>query len=253
MKNIQLLIAYDGTHFLGWQKTKLGPSIEETLQGVISQILQEDITLQAASRTDAGVHAEGQSVNFFTNKELLSLVNLQKSINALLPATIRVLHIEEKNLAFHPTLDSIGKEYQYYICNTPYQLPRHRLFSWHVSHPLSLKDMERAALDLLGTHDFSAFCNERASLNKDPVCTIHSITINLLPNDQISISIIGNRFLYKMMRNLIGTLVYVGLKKIEVSEVKNILQNKQRTLAGITAPAHGLHLIRVFYKQEQQK
>ncbi|MES2200565.1 MAG: tRNA pseudouridine(38-40) synthase TruA [Chlamydiota bacterium] len=249
MKNIQLIIAYDGTGFLGWQKTPLGSTVEETLETVLSQILQEKIHLQAASRTDANVHAEGQSINFFTNKDRIPLSKLLQGINALLPPSIAALSIEEKPFPFHPTLDSQGKEYQYFICNTPYQQPKHRFFSWHVKSPLQIDLMKEASKHLLGTHDFSAFCNQRSLLDKDPTCTLYSIKIDLLENDRIKFSIIGNRFLYRMMRNLVGTLAYIGQGKITPEEVKEILLQKKRALAGITAPAHGLHLIQVFYKK----
>jgi tRNA pseudouridine38-40 synthase len=249
MKNIQLILAYDATHFLGWQKTPLGQTIEETLENVLSQILQEKIHLQAASRTDAHVHAEGQSVNFFTHKDSISLPKLLQGINALLPPSIVVLHIEEKPLSFHPTLDNFGKEYQYFVCNSPYQLPKHRLFSWHVKPSLDLDAMKKAAGYLLGTHDFSAFCNDRPLLDKDPTCTLYSIEITPFEENRFKFSIVGNRFLYRMMRNLVGTLVYVGQGKIPFEQIKEILSRKKRILAGVTAPAHGLHLTRVFYKK----
>lgn len=249
MKNIQLIIAYDGTGFLGWQKTQEGPSIEETLENVLSKILQEKIHLQAASRTDSNVHAEGQSVNFFTQKDPLSLKKLLLGINALLPPSIVALNIQEKPLSFHPTLDNLGKEYQYFVCNTPYQNPKHRFFSWHVKVPLKLDIMKEASEHLLGTHDFSAFCNQRSLLiDKDPICTLYSIKIDLLDSKRLRFSITGNRFLYKMMRNLVGTLIYVGQGKITPSEVKEIILQKKRALAGVTAPAHGLYLVQVFYK-----
>lgn len=247
MKNIQILLAYDGTSFLGWQKTPLGATIEGSLEKVLFQILQEPIHLQAASRTDAGVHAEGQSVNFLTHKSP-SLDKLLKSINSLLPPSISALEIKEKDLSFHPTLESRGKEYHYLVCNTPFQLPRHRFFSWHISSPLNIHLMKKAAFSLLGTHDFSSFCNERSLFpDKDPICTLESIEIDLIEENRFHFKIKGNRFLYKMMRNLIGTLIYVGLGKIPPQDVEMILKEKKRSLAGVTAPAHGLHLIRVFY------
>lgn len=248
MKNIHVIIAYDGTDFLGWQKTLMGPSIEESLEKVLSQILQEEIHLQAASRTDAHVHAERQSVNFFTHKDPLSLPKLLQGINALLPPSIAALEIQEKPLNFHPTLDTNGKEYQYFICNNPYQHPRHRFFSWHVPSILQIDLMKEAAQHLIGTHDFSAFCNQRSLHDKDPICTLSSIQIDFIEKDRIRFRITGNRFLYKMMRNLVGTLIYVGRGKITPSEVKEILLRKKRALAGVTAPAHGLHLAQVFYK-----
>jgi tRNA pseudouridine38-40 synthase len=148
-KNLKLLLSYDGTSYLGWQKTAMGPSIEEELEKALSQILQHPVALQAASRTDAGVHAEGQVVNFFTEKEIL-----QKSINGVLPKDISVLKLEEAHEAFHPTIDCRGKEYHYFVCTGNTQLPFHRRFSWHFNFPLEVEKMKKAAALLVGKHDF---------------------------------------------------------------------------------------------------
>ncbi len=251
MKNIKLLIAYDGTSFLGWQKTPLGPTIEESLEIVLEKIFQEKIILQAASRTDAGVHAEGQVVNFFTKKSNLDLAKCKKSINALLAPSIVVLKLEEACQDFHPTLDNHGKKYQYFVCNTAHQLPKHRFFSWHVPSPINLTKMRIAAKELLGEHDFSAFCNELSSSNKNPQCTLHSIHIEE-KQGQLIFTVIGDRFLFRMMRNLVGTLVYIGLGKISPQDLTQILESKKRANAGVTAPAHGLYLIEVFYKKSEK-
>ena len=248
MKNIKLTLAYDGTGLLGWQKTPLGPSVEEWLEIVLSQILQEKISLQAASRTDAGVHAEGQVVNFFSKTLSISLDRLQKSMNALLPKQITVLTIEYASDSFHPTLQNQGKEYHYLICNIPFQKPKHRLFSWHVPYKLDLDLMRQGAALLIGTHDFSSFCNQLPLLDKDPTCNLHSITIEPFEENRLRIKVQGNRFLFRMVRNLVGTLVYVASQKIPLEEVPLLLEVKQRARAGVTAPAHGLHLIEVFYR-----
>ena len=252
MKNIKLLLAYEGTHLLGWQKTPLGPTVEEHLETILSQILQEPISLQAASRTDAGVYAEGQVVNFLTQKEVLDLEKLQKSLNALLPSQIRVCHIEEMPLSFHPTLDNLGKEYHYFLCNTSVQQPKHRLFSWQFPYPLDVDAMNLASLHFLGTHDFSTFCNERSLSQKDPICTLSSLKIVPLDDSRLCFQIQGNRFLFRMVRNLVGTLAYIGCGKIPLSAVPALLKSLRRETAGMTAPSHGLHLIRVFYQKTAQ-
>ena len=160
MSNIRLTLSYLGTLYLGWQKTRMGPSIEEALEKALSQILQESISLQAASRTDAGVHAEGQVVNFFTKQEKLDLKRLQKSLNGLLPKEISVIDISFAPDPFHPTLDVLGKEYHYHLCCSTVQLPFYRHVSWHFPYLLDLQKMQDAAQLLVGKHDFSAFCNE---------------------------------------------------------------------------------------------
>jgi tRNA pseudouridine38-40 synthase len=160
MVNLKFTIAYDGTHYLGWQKTQEGPSIEESLQQVLEQIFQEPISLQAASRTDAGVHALGQVVNCHVQKLLVTEERLHISLNSLLPADIRLLSCEIAPNHFHPTLDCKMKEYHYWICTCPVQLPHNRFTSWHVHQPLDFAAMEQSAKLLTGEHDFADFCND---------------------------------------------------------------------------------------------
>lgn len=247
-QNIKLAIAYDGTGFLGWQKTFTGKSIEEELQNALEQILQEKIVLQAASRTDAGVHAQGQIVNFLTTKENLSLDKLMFGVNSLLPKSIVVKVAEKMPLDFHPTLHCTAKEYHYSICNYAYQLPMHRQFSWHCPFPLNIDQMEHAAKCLVGTHDYSTFCNfKKNSKTADFVRTITEIKIMPLPENRIRITVLGNSFLYKMVRNIVGLLVNVGEGKISLDSVPLILKSRDRTQAGVTAPAHGLSLHCIYY------
>ncbi len=246
MQNVVLKIAYDGTRYLGWQATKDGPSIEATLQKNLEQILQHPTLLQAASRTDAGVHAAGQVVNFFTKKEI-DLKRFAYSLNSLLPAEIRILEIEERSSDFHPTLDVAGKEYHYQLTTDPVQLPQMRLFSWHCPQTLNLKAMESAATHLIGKKDFATLRNFRkAQDEQDTVRCIESIT--LLPNQSgLTISIRGDNFLYKMVRNMVGLLVTVGKEELNPDAVPQIIASKDRTQAPLTAPAHGLSLYKVIY------
>ena len=246
MRNIKLILAYEGTRYLGWQKTAMGPSIEEELEKVLAQILRHPIALQAASRTDAGVHAEGQVVNFFTAVEI-PLEKLQKSLNSLLPKDISVLQMEIAADSFHPTLDSQGKEYHYSVCLVDPQLPFHRNFSWLFSYPINLEEMKKAALFLKGKHDFSAFTNEKQENN---VREIFDIVIEL-NEERLKIRVSGNNFLYKMVRNIVGTLLYIGCGKLSAKEIGAILESKDRTRAGVTAPAHGLVLKEVFYDRKK--
>lgn len=243
--NIKITLSYDGTDFLGWQECIDGATIEETLRKTLETIYQHPIHLQAASRTDRGVHAEEQVVNFITEKSL-DLNRLKISLNQLLPKAIRILKIEEAPKTFHPTLDAKGKEYHYSLCLTPVQSPFRRHFSWHLLSPLHLDRMKEGAAFFIGTHDFKAFSNTIDSKPKDTFCTLTCLDV---VEDGVSLrfEIKGNRFLYKMVRNLVGTLVYLGMGKLSLDEVKNLLKKKDRTLAGITAPAHGLTLKKVYY------
>lgn len=242
--NIRLLLAYDGSSFFGWQKTDAGPSVEGTLQTVLEQILQEKVTLQAASRTDRGVHAEGQVVNFFTEKSPPS----KRSLNQLLPPSIRLLDLHQVAPTFHPTLDAKGKLYTYALCLGEYQAPFHRHFSWHVPDLLKLEEMKRASLPLIGEHDFTSFCNFRENLTyPDKIRRVDRIDFIPLENNRLQIAIGGNHFLYKMVRNLVGTLVDVGRGRIEPERIFEILAAKHRPQAGVTAPAHGLTLKEIYF------
>ncbi len=243
MKNICLKIAYDGTPFYGWQKTDAGPSVEGTLQNILEQILQEPIKLQAASRTDRGVHAMNQMVNFFTTKEPPS----QLSLNRLLPSSIRVLEVKTMPNEFHPSLDAKGKLYVYSICYGPLQSPFHRFFSWHVPNALDIEAMQEAANSFLGEHDFSAFCNMHENIHyPHKRRKIDSITLTQSP-DRLQIAIKGDHFLYKMVRTIVGTLVYIGQGKLKATSIQEIIASKRRPHAGITAPAHGLSLKEIYY------
>ncbi|MFN0065022.1 MAG: tRNA pseudouridine(38-40) synthase TruA [Chlamydiales bacterium] len=250
--NIQLKLAYNGTLLWGWQKSSHGPSVEALLSSALEQILQHPVTLQAASRTDRGVHAEGQIVNFFTDRTL-NLSTLHFSLNSLLPYSIRVLHVEEKPLTFHPTSDVVGKEYLYFVCYARWQLPKHSAFSWHFPYPLDIPKMKEAATLLEGTHDFSAFCNNHPE-KEGQEKTCHLFCIKLLPlaGKRLQISVVGDRFLYKMTRNIVGTLCYVGRGDIAPTDISHILRGKNRPQAGITAPALGLTLNRVFYNSLEE-
>ncbi len=240
------VVTYDGTCYLGWQKTRFGPSIQEELEKAIYRITQENQSVEAASRTDRGVHAKGQVVQFQLNTPW-DPPKLLRALNALLPHDIRILSL--KRQSFHPTLDAIGKEYHYHLHLAEVQNPTQRLYSWHIHQPLDIPKMQQEIQPLLGTHDFSAFANEK---EKNPICTVHCLELVTLPQTLCSLEahrlyfrIQGDRFLYKMVRNIIGSLVYVGRGKL--TSLTTVLQSKDRKKAGITAPAHGLYLHQAFY------
>ncbi len=246
MRNIKLTIAYLGTAYKGWQKNNENSSIEATLGSALERILHHPVTLQAASRTDAGVHAQGQVVNMMT-EHTMPLPLLQRALNGTLPKDISILSLEEQPLSFHPTLDCIEKEYRYFLCNGSTQLPFYHLTSWHVPHTLDRALMEKAASKFLGQHDFSAFCNERSRWTRNPVCHLQSLHLIPIDTERFYFQLIGDHFLYKMVRNLIGTIVDVGKGKLSVDNLPQILNNQQRHAAGVTAPAHGLSLYKVYY------
>lgn len=248
MKNIKLVIVYDGTSYLGWQKTPAGPSIEESLERALETILQHKVVLQAASRTDAGVHANGQVVNFLTDKENLKLDRLQISLNQLLTTGIVILKAEEAATSFHPTLDCLQKEYRYFICRGFVQMPEHRNYSWYCPRLHLISEMRTAKNLFIGKLDFSALCNLKNQQHYDGyVREVFAIDMEDLSSDRLVIKIRGQNFLYKMVRNIVGTLAYVGMGKITLQQLPTILSSHDRTQAGITAPAHGLFLHHVTY------
>lgn len=236
MRNLKWTIAYDGRNYLGWQN-----SIEAELEKVISRILRHSVTLQAASRTDAGVHAEAQVVNCFTSNPI-PLWKLYKGANSLLPPDIVVKSVEEADLQFHPTLDAKEKTYTYRISTGRYQMPQHRHTAWHCYYRLDLGKMRDAAKKLVGKHDFSAF-----SMGDGGVRELKSLIIEEWEGG-ILLRIVADAFLYRMARIIAGTLRDIGRGRI--NDAANILTLKRRELAGLTAPAHGLSLSKVDYKQK---
>jgi len=250
MRNVVVTVAYDGTNYLGWQKTNLDttqPSIEYLLQTTLEQIVQHPTPLQAASRTDRGVHAEDQVVNFFVENEALDLDRLQHSLNCLLPPDIRVLTIQDAPKTFHATVDTKKKQYLYRIYKGPVLLPALRFTHWHILLPLDLEKMHIAANILIGEHDFIAFRNMRKGIDyNDTVRTVIDIQIEE-KGAVLEIKVTANNFLYKMCRNIIGTMVYVAAGKLSPGSVATLLQGGKRADAGITAPAHGLTLHKVYY------
>lgn len=248
MAQIKLMIAYDGSSYKGWQKTPLGPSIESELEAVLSRILQQPLSLEAASRTDAGVHAEGQMVGVRLDEVRYPPDRLMVSANGLLPPDIRVIRAEQIDDGFHATLDAVGKEYHYHFCLGPHQLPKWRHTSWHCHEPLNREDMELGARWLLGSYDFSALCNQRKEQRyQTTVRTLSRIEFFDLPEGRLRLEMEGSAFLFRMARNIAGTLYSIGRGKLSPEMMPDILTNGRRDRAGVTAPAHGLCLRRVDY------
>ncbi len=246
-KNILLTIQYDGTSLTGWQDNKSNRSVEQKLKKAIHKILETEPKLQAVSRTDAGVHALDQKVNFTLTKNI-PIENLPRAINTHLPKDIRVISAEEKPVSFHPTLDCQSKEYWYFLCLNTHQLPFFRKTSWHVYHNLNIDQMRQAALCLLGEHDFSSFCTLLKYRNyENHICRIDKIEIELLGKERLKIKVQGNRFLYRMVRAIVGNLVAVGKGEMEAIDLLAILKSKDRKRAALTAPAHGLFLAKASY------
>jgi tRNA pseudouridine38-40 synthase len=227
----RLEISYVGTRFLGWQKTKEGPSIQQVLEKALSRLYHQPVSCEAASRTDKGVHAEGQIVQFFSQK-LFPIPDLTRALNGNLPNDIRVKEASLVPTTSHPTLDAKGKIYHYYLSLGPIQSAFQRFTSWHYPYEINFSLLEKTKDWLLSTKDFSLFTTEPTT---NPICQLAEINWEQLPENQIKIIFKGDRFLYKMIRRLTGTLAQAASKKILLHKV------------GMTAPPHGLFLHKILY------
>ncbi len=251
LRNIKLVVSYDGTHFGGWQRQ----NNSRTIQGEIEQFLQkmtgETTLLNGAGRTDAGVHAEGMVAHFHTRSSI-TCDNFLRGLNSLLPGSIRIFHAEEVEASFHARFSAIGKQYQYEIYTGKIQPPRLRLHTLHITAPLNSAAMQDCLTIIEGNHDFSSFENSGSRDKSIPSGRGAFRTIyeaRLLDNDcqLLTFQFSGDGFLRNMIRNLVGTLLEVGKEKITPRQFTEILAAKDRTMAGATAPAHGLCLKKVFY------
>lgn len=239
MKRIRLTVAYDGTNYHGWQIQNNGNTIEAELNRHLSELLQETITVIGASRTDSGVHALCNIAVFDTNTRMPG-EKISYAMNQRLPEDIRIIKSEEVAQDFHPRhCDSI-KTYEYRIYNAEFPMPTRRLYSHFTYVPLNVDLMLEAAAYLEGRHDFKSFCTADAEV-ESTVRTIYQIYVEQKGNE-IVIHIAGNGFLYNMVRIIAGTLMDVGAKKYPPEHMRSILEARDRSAAGPTAPAKGLTL-----------
>jgi tRNA pseudouridine38-40 synthase len=253
MHNIRLIIAYDGTDFSGFELQPGRRTVRGELQKALQKIYKRKISVISSSRTDAGVHALKNVVNFQTDASIPA-AKLALALNACLPEDICVLKAVAAAKNFNARFDAKSKEYEYLIYNGRILPPLLRKLVWHVKPRLNLSAMRKAAGYLIGKHDFSSFCAAGGD-DRGHIRIIHSFVIShsslvIWKGSKlkvISLRVIANGFLYKMVRNIVGTLVDVGLGKIGPLDVKRILLVKDRKLAGRTAPAQGLCLIKVKY------
>lgn len=245
MRHIRLTIEYDGTTLSGWQRQDNGPTVQQHLEEALSKLLSHEVRVRGASRTDAGVHARGQVALFHTEKTI-PLHGIRRGLNSLLPDTISVHDAIEVGDDFDPRHSATGKHYRYTILRAPTRSPRWRDRAWHHPRPLDLDAMRAAATVLTGEHDFSAFRSVHCAA-KTTVRRIQTIDLVEHPEDVLTVEVRGNAFLRNMVRILVGTLVEVGVGRFTVAQVAEILAAKDRTKAGLTAPAHGLELVEVRY------
>jgi len=254
MRNIKLTIEYEGTHYAGWQKqkhrchNKLLPhqptTIQETIENALHKILREKIRLIVSGRTDAGVHALGQVANFKT-KSAITEEKLKRALNGLLPCDISIVNVEQVGLDFHSRFDARAKIYRYAIFNQSHRSALLRDRAYFYRYPLDIGLMRRESKCLLGRHDFKGF-QASAGKERNSIKTIRKINI-MKDNDFMHIEIEADGFLYNMVRNIVGTLIEIGRFKFAKGSLKKILLAKDRKMAGPTAPACGLYLVKVKY------
>ena len=244
MKRIKLTVAYDGTDYCGWQVQPNGMTVEEILNRELSALTGEEVKVIGASRTDAGVHAEG-NVAVFATETGIPAQRIAYALDCRLPEDIVAVKSEEVPGDWHPRYQCSVKTYEYRILNREMPDPVCRRSTVHVSYPLNLGDMRTAAGYLKGEHDFKSFCSPHTEV-KDTVRTVHSLEIEK-EGDIITVRISGNGFLYNMVRIIVGTLINVGRGACPPEKVKEILEARDRRKAAATAPAKGLVLKYIRY------
>lgn len=244
MRRIQLIIEYDGTNYAGWQRQSNAMTVQQIVEERLQRLTKEHIVIHGASRTDAGVHALGQSAHFDTSCSIPA-DKFAFALNTMLPPDVRIRLSRQVPESFHARFSTKGKRYRYWFYANPHAGALNRLTHAHVIYPLNLQKMVSEAQTLVGTHDFAAFAAS-GSVVKDTVRTIYcaDVTRN---EDEIQLIIEGSGFLYNMVRIIAGTLVGVGSGKIEEGAFSRAIQTGSRLDLGVTAPAHGLTLMKVFY------
>jgi tRNA pseudouridine38-40 synthase len=242
MRNIKLTIEYDGTNYVGWQRQQNGNSIQAELERAISDITKEKIVITGAGRTDSGVHARGQVANFFTESRF-SEVDFYRALNGVLPFDIVIHAVEQVDLKFSARYNAKEREYKYYLSPKPTAIDHN--YSWHFGYSLDLLLMNKVTEQIYGSHDFRAFCKIETNVDHF-LCNVNEAKWEQ-ENGKNVFTIRANRFLRGMVRSLVGTIVNIGRGHTDFDDFNVILQSKDRSKAGHSAPAKGLFLERVIY------
>lgn len=244
MRNIKLTIEYDGTNFYGWQKQPDKRTVQEEIETALSAILKEEVSINGAGRTDAGVHAIAQVANFHTEKTI-KCKELYMAINSIIPKDITILNVEEMDNEFHARKSAKAKHYRYVINNSKIHsalnMNREYVFKYNIADEV----MQLAANDLIGKHDFAAFKTATCNV-ENTEREIYDISITRMGN-RVIVDIIGNGFMHNMVRIIVGTLLDIASGKLDACTIKNMFETKDRTLGGQTVPACGLYMVKVIY------
>ena len=243
-RNISLVLEYDGTHYHGWQCQPNAITLQEVVQQSVEKILDHPVKMYAAGRTDTGVHAFGQVINFFTEKTI-DIASIVKGLNSILPGDIRVKDGREVDEAFHARYSARGKSYIYCILNARYHSPFSVRYSWHIPYAVNARLMNESIKEIIGLHDFSSFKKKNEIYKKHEREVLRAGVKRR--GEFIYVFIEATGFLRYMVRNIVGTLVLVGEGKISKEDFITILQSRDRVNAGPTAPPQGLFLRRIKY------
>jgi tRNA pseudouridine38-40 synthase len=247
VKAYRIVIAYDGTAFSGWQVQPHDVSIQGLIQDALLTIVHEKVSVIGAGRTDAGVHALGQVAHFRLHNDVSTEV-LKRSMNGLLPPSIRILEVSHAPIQFHAQRSALNKEYHYHICLKDVVLPFEKPYVWHCRRHVDIDLLEKATHYFIGEHDFLGFANApgHGSVKKTSVRIIRRLDV-IRTEHGVRLEFEGNGFLYKMVRNITGMLISVASSKRKIHEIEEVFVSKNRRLAESAAPAQGLFLMRVFY------
>jgi tRNA pseudouridine38-40 synthase len=241
----RLTLAYDGTPFQGWQRQGTLPTVQYVLEQAVAACWGRPITVHGSGRTDTGVHALAQVAHFSAPRKF-SGETLQRALNNNLPPEVRVTAARIARPGFHARFQASGKEYLYRVINDPVFPPFEINRAHHVYRPLNLQAIRRAARHLEGTHDFASYTSNPGYARITTVRTIHSIRVTKRGH-LLTFRFSGSGFLYRMVRNLMGALIKVGLGRLQPDDLKKILEARSRQTAPNTAPACGLYLAKVHY------
>jgi len=257
MRNIQLLIAFDGTAYKGWQRQKNAPTIQGTIEKKLARLCNEPILVHGAGRTDAGVHALGMVAHFHTTVSH-PLTTFSRGLNSMLPNDIRIVKAMEMAENFHSRYDAVGKTYRYNFSTAKLMLPTRRLYEAHLPGPFDLKSCQECLKSITGTHDFTSFeatgsRDKTQKKGRGAVRTIVQAQCSPIQGEpeHWSCTISGDGFLRHMVRNIIGTLREIGSGKKSVQDFSAIVTARNRHHAGPTAPACGLFLERIYYSASE--
>ena len=246
MRNINLIIEYDGTNYSGWQSQKNAILIQQTIEIAIEKITSNKSELYGSGRTDKGVHAFGQTANFLTESKVPA-EKFAYNLNSVLPKDIVIKSSSDVDIDFHDRYSAVGKEYSYLILNSKQPSALYRNLAYHISYceKLNINEMLLASQEFVGTHDFSGFMAKGSSI-KNTIRTIDEIKI-IQNGEFLKLTFRGNGFLYNMIRIISGTLLFAGVGKINSKDILGIITSMNRRHAGVTLPAHGLYLEKVLY------